>query len=223
MACIFSACLHAFYCYRSIQPQGTLGCIKRLMVYHHILFYLLETTHGEQMRRLCAISSFDESKRPLSYQSDMKFSQIMMLPFRILRPPLLDTPFATSKLASPILTVPIAFLSFGVIVGGAVACYVGHSPFYSRRWDRQNHEIQRWIYEDSLSSQCIAEGIVVSTIFVLGGLSGIAAFSSMTNDREGIIPAYIERFACTLPVWVILALEVFTVKVGGYSLAFGYS
>jgi uncharacterized membrane protein len=58
--------------------------------------------------------------------NEMVLSHILLLPFRLLLPPILETPMSTIRFPSTVLIVPFLVGSFGAIVVGAVYCWVSH-------------------------------------------------------------------------------------------------
>jgi hypothetical protein len=154
----------------------------------------------------------------------MKFSEALLVPFRYLgRPPVLETPMSTIPLPSSRFTTPLVIASFFACVGGFVYCYVDHSPMWDMRGQSRGQTARSWVARGDLSHQVIMEGIVISTILSMGGLSLVAIFTAMTRkkkDRTGLIYSLIYRFGFTLPIWAFLAFEVFRAKIPSYRFLF---
>jgi len=144
----------------------------------------------------------------------------LMLPFRVMRPPVLETPITTIRMPSTNVTVPLLILSFFVIIGGVVFCAVTRAPIMSLHRNDQGRVVASWMSKNDVSHQCVAEGIVFAAVVTLGALSAIAAAVVMREQRTGLAFAYLERFAFTLPIWVLLCFEVFVMKMPSYTLDF---
>ena len=150
-------------------------------------------------------------------------TELLLLPFRVLRPPVLETPFTTIPLPPLKVTGPILFLSCLVITSGAVFCFVTNAPLFAHTWDRFGQPSMTWVARNDPSHQCILEGAVFAVTVVLGGLSGVAAFATVTAKRKWkrtLAYAYALRLAYTFPVWALLMFEVFTAKIPSYTLSF---
>ncbi|OHT15147.1 hypothetical protein TRFO_42679 [Tritrichomonas foetus] len=149
-------------------------------------------------------------------QKDSLFSRFLMLPFKILNPPILETPLSTFPLPKPIFTMTLVFLSFFGIIGGFVYCYINHSPFMATSYDEKGRTHVKF-YEDGFSSQTITEGILVSCIYCMGGFSAICAFLALTHEnKKALSYKMLYRFGCTLPIWMVAAFEVFHMKATYY-------
>ena len=153
----------------------------------------------------------------------MRMSELLLLPFRVLRPPILETPFRTISLPTTKVTVPLLLLSILVITSGAVFCTVTNAPFFAIQWDAYGRADITLVMQNQLSRQCIAEGILFGITVVLGGLSAIAAFVAITSKgkwRRTIAFAYVVRLAYTVPVWALLMFEIIVVKLPWYTVSF---
>jgi hypothetical protein len=143
----------------------------------------------------------------------MGLSGVLMLPFRLLLPPILETPFSALQFPSTKLTVPLVILSFGAISGGSVFCFVMDPSWMQGRVGRGGKLIVFWLAR-RLDHQLGFETLLIGWVFALGGLSMIAAFWTLaTGERPGLCHAYVYRFAFTFPVWVVLSLMAFKMKM----------
>jgi hypothetical protein len=153
----------------------------------------------------------------------MPLSDFFLLPFRVLVPPLLETPLSTIPLPSTRWSVPLLLASFFAIVGGFVYCVVDERFMWNTSVDRNGVTSRTWIIRDSLSDQTYLEGIVIAGIFAFGGLSMIAVFSALSASkraRAGLMYPYVYRFAFTFPIWLVLAFEVVRLKLPFYTFSF---
>ncbi|OHS96670.1 hypothetical protein TRFO_09826 [Tritrichomonas foetus] len=147
---------------------------------------------------------------------DSLFSRILMLPFKILYPPVLETPISTLKLPKPIFTMTLVFISFFVVIGGFVFCYIHNSSFMATSYDENGKAEVKW-YHDDLDNQSITEGIIVSFIYCFSGFSAICAFLALTHEnKKSLSYKMLYRIGCTLPIWMIAAFEMFHVKASYY-------
>jgi hypothetical protein len=150
---------------------------------------------------------------------DGLFSRCLMLPFRVMTPPILDTPLSTVPIPPTLLTIPIVLISFGAMVGGSVYCWVNHVEWYFTSQTHEGKTVKSWMASGGHSIQSVAEAWIVGGVFGLGGLSLIAAYYALVAQKKtGVVYAYVYRYAMTFPVWAILAYEVYKLKLPGWKL-----
>jgi hypothetical protein len=133
-----------------------------------------------------------------------------MIPFRIMSPPILDTPLSTISIPPTYLTIPILLLSFGAMIGGLVYCWV-----HKIGWE--------WVpvVADNLSDQSLTEALIVGGIFGFGGLSLVAAYIVLTAEKKsGLLYRYAYLYGMTFPGWAILSYEIFKMKLSSWNLKF---
>ncbi|OHS94070.1 hypothetical protein TRFO_39737 [Tritrichomonas foetus] len=168
------------------------------------------------------ISAFKVNNISNQIEKSMKFTELLLLPFqRFFKPPVLHTPLSTIQWPNIIFSTCLLFVSFLVISGGVVFCYVNGMPMIGYHRDQSGQIVSSWIDPNGLSSQYLAEGIIASLMFSLGAASFMAAFFVMTKKGK---PTEIDRllniFACSAPVWPIMSLFVFKQKIPSYFPAF---
>lgn len=150
----------------------------------------------------------------------MGFSELLLYPFKKhFKAPILVTPVSTIKLPPTGVTVTLVFLSFFVIVGGFIYCFVNGIPMVGYRRDQHGNPVPSWIDPNGLSSQFLAEGMVASMIFSLGALSIMCAFYVMNKskkEKEGEFDKYLRGFGYTAPLWTFLAFQLFHIKIPNY-------
>jgi hypothetical protein len=148
-----------------------------------------------------------------SRAGDGLLSRALMLPFRVLNPPVVETPFSTVGIPPTYLTVPVLLLSIGTMIGGFVYCRVNDVG-----WDCY---LPGHLICPGQGTQGLKEAVIVGAIVALGGLSLVAAYHAVTAEkRAGLVHAYVYRYAMTFPVWALLSYEVVKTKLPQWDLEF---
>ena len=148
----------------------------------------------------------------------MPLSEILLIPFKkYFKPPVVETPFSTIKMPSIYITVSLVFLSFFVIVGGFIFCYVNDMPLFGYARNQNGQIYQTWIDTHGIGSQLLAEGMLCSLTYSLGAASLIAAFYAMTHEKEkSDFVKFVGYFGCSTPIWMFLAFQIFRMKIPSY-------
>lgn len=145
-----------------------------------------------------------------------RFTKFLMLPFKILYPPLLNTPISTIELPRVIFTMPLVFISFFISFGGFVFCYVNHASFYDQSPDRQGRTHTQW-YRRELMDEVVFEAIIVGAIFSSISSIAICAYYALSNkNTKSFSYKMLYRFGCTLPIWILLGFQMFHLKIPQY-------
>jgi hypothetical protein len=153
--------------------------------------------------------------------SDSFFSRFLMLPFRIISPPILDTPLSTISIPSTFLTVPILLLSFGATIGGFVYCWVKKSSWERIIYNEKGQSTSFLLVPHHLHDQSLTEAFIVGGIFGLGGLSLVAAYVVLKAEKKtGLFYGFTYLYGMTFPVWAILSYEIFKMKFSNWDLEF---
>jgi hypothetical protein len=149
--------------------------------------------------------------------------EFLLAPFRRwLKPPVLDTPISTIAVPRPLLLMVIIFISFFVITGGFVFCWVRGVPFSGYVRTRDGRSALSWM-EGSGSSQFLAEGVVAGLFFSASAASFICAFYVLgkpPGEPLTDLEATLRKFAFTAPLWCIVSCYLFKIKFGGFSPTF---
>jgi hypothetical protein len=148
----------------------------------------------------------------------MTVQDLLLSPFRkYFRAPVLEIPFSTIKMPQVWLTVTLCLASFFVISSGYIYCFVTGMPMVGYSRDQYGTIVQSWI-SPGVSSQYLAEGIIAAIIFTMGAGSLIAAFYiiHIPEKQRSDLDGWIASFGYTCPIWQILALVLFRVKIPSY-------
>ncbi|KAH0794324.1 oligosaccharyltransferase complex subunit OSTC-like [Histomonas meleagridis] len=151
----------------------------------------------------------------------MPLSETLLIPFKkFFKAPVVETPISTIKMPSTAVTTTLVFISFFVIVGGFIFCYVNNMPLFGYARNQNGQIYQTWIdTQGGLSSQLLAEGILCSFVYTLGAASVIAAFYAMSHEHDkdkGEFVKFMGLFGCSTPIWMFLAFQLFRMKIPSY-------
>ena len=148
----------------------------------------------------------------------MTISETLLKPYkRWFHPPKLDTPFSTIQMPSIKFCMVIIFISFIVISGGLVFCWVQGIPLVGYVRGNDGQPVFSWVDNSGLSSQFLAEGFLASLVYSLGSLSLMAAYYVFTNkDKDDVFIKALTAFSYTSPFWGIFSLMLFRTKISSY-------
>lgn len=147
----------------------------------------------------------------------MDFKGLLLFPFRYLKPVPLNVPLRTIKVPPPSFCLFLILVSYFFITAGTVYCYVhGHGLLGMVRGPN-GRIVPSWFDNQGLGSQFLAEGFMASTIYLLGALSFLAAIYSFTaENKRSNMCVLCSAFSLTCPIWGILSIMLFRVKVPSF-------
>ena len=149
-------------------------------------------------------------------EKDSFFSRMLVSPFHIFYPPVLNTPVSTLKLPKHQITTFGVFTSFFVIISGLIYCFVNKQKFFFQDYDLNGKPQLRW-YTRSVSDQVITEGLLNGFASCMCGFSLICGYYALTNSNVRTLKyKMMYRIGLTFPIWIILLYELYHIKIPYY-------
>ena len=147
--------------------------------------------------------------------------RVLMLPFeKLFVPPVLKTNLSTFPWPNIYFSMFVVFISFIVISSGTIFCFVHGIPLFGYQMTPYGI-VTPWISDQGLSSQYLAEGLIAAIIYALGALSLLSGFYLMNHNKTGEFQNILQVFSYTAPLWVMMSLWIFRMKIPSYFPTFG--
>ncbi|EAY22228.1 hypothetical protein TVAG_094030 [Trichomonas vaginalis G3] len=148
------------------------------------------------------------------------FKDLALTPFTdgYFTAPDLNIPLSTIKIPSLFVCMLIVAISFVVIAGGTIFCWVQGIPFIYPRLNEKG-QIETVVFMQELSYQTGCEGIIASSVYLFASLSLISACYVMQKKQtsdDDILYNCALVFGYTSPFWIICAIIVFRCKIPRY-------
>lgn len=143
----------------------------------------------------------------------MTIKDVLLKPFKTtFAPPKFNAPISTIAMPSLLTCMILVCTSFFLILAGSVYCYVNKMPIF-----HYNSGKLFWYLPD-LQGQLFSEGLISSLVCTTGALALLSAFfvlgaSEDYKKKNKIIFIYIQLFACSAPVWGIMYIMLYRVKM----------
>lgn len=152
----------------------------------------------------------------------MGFTEFLLRPYqKWFNAPEIEIPFSTIPMPDIKITTVLVFASFFIIVGGNIFCFVNGIPTYGYERGQDGKPVLVWISSNNLSYQFVAEGVIASMVFSVGAGAMIAMFYVLNKKGElSEIENVLKYYAATAPLWILVSLILFRVKIPSYAPSF---